>query len=201
MNKLVIFDLDGVLFESRDMHFETLNRALMKEGLAPISRVAHEVKFNGLPTRVKLEMLHVTDEQEVRIRHEKQMLTMGWLRENVRINKKLISLLQWLRARGYKIAVCTNAVSATLREALDRLWLRNLVDWSVSGDSQFPPKPAPDMYFRCMGVLNSDPANTIIVEDSEVGVEGAKKTGAEVIIVGGPADVPSAVMQAIGVEP
>jgi len=56
--KLVIFDLDGVLIDSRDVHYESLNKALAKHGEQYIiSRDEHLSKFDGLGTSKKLEML------------------------------------------------------------------------------------------------------------------------------------------------
>ena len=58
MNKLVIFDLDGVLIDSRDLHFEALNCALGKVGEKYIiTRDEHLKQYDGLPTARKLSML------------------------------------------------------------------------------------------------------------------------------------------------
>src|SRR5882762_2602700 len=55
----VIFDMDGVLIEAKDWHYEALNRALGLFGMA-IDRDAHLATFDGLPTRRKLEILSKT---------------------------------------------------------------------------------------------------------------------------------------------
>ena len=58
MNKLVIFDLDGVLIDSREMHYEALNRALEKVSLDyAITIEEHLSLYDGLPTSIKLTML------------------------------------------------------------------------------------------------------------------------------------------------
>ena len=54
--KAIIFDMDGVLIEAKDWHYEALNQALKLFGFT-ISRYDHLVTFDGLPTRKKLEML------------------------------------------------------------------------------------------------------------------------------------------------
>jgi beta-phosphoglucomutase-like phosphatase (HAD superfamily) len=56
MIKATIFDMDGVLIEAKDWHYEALNRALNLFGFE-ISRYQHLTTYNGLPTRKKLEML------------------------------------------------------------------------------------------------------------------------------------------------
>ena len=54
--KAVLFDMDGVLVEAKDWHYEAFNKALDVFGL-PISRSEHLSLYDGLPTRKKLEML------------------------------------------------------------------------------------------------------------------------------------------------
>ena len=56
MVKAVLFDMDGVLIDAKDWHYEALNRALGLFGIE-ISRYDHLHTFDGLPTKVKLEML------------------------------------------------------------------------------------------------------------------------------------------------
>ena len=55
MSKLVIFDLDGVLIDSKDYHYEALNQALGEK--YSISREDHVSIYDGLPTIAKLELL------------------------------------------------------------------------------------------------------------------------------------------------
>lgn len=54
--KAIFFDMDGVLIDAKEWHYEALNRALELFGM-PISQVDHLTTFDGLPTRKKLEML------------------------------------------------------------------------------------------------------------------------------------------------
>lgn len=55
--KAVLFDMDGVLVEAKDWHYEALNRALDVFGL-PISRSEHLSQYDGLPTRTKHQDAH-----------------------------------------------------------------------------------------------------------------------------------------------
>ena len=55
MTKLVIFDLDGVLIDSKDYHYEALNQALGAE--YSIRREEHVTTYDGLPTKAQLELL------------------------------------------------------------------------------------------------------------------------------------------------
>ena len=80
MNKLVIFDLDGVLIDSRDMHFDALNTALGKvDSKYVISKDEHLSLFDGLPTSRKLSMLtqqrNLSPDKHQQIWEDKQKAT------------------------------------------------------------------------------------------------------------------------------
>ena len=194
MNRLAIFDLDGVLFESRNMHYETLNKALGHYGYPPISPEDHVARFNGLPTRTKLEMLGIRWEDDgALVYREKQACTLGWVFQNVKQDDDLIKLFKWLREERWQIAVASNAITVTVIRALQLLGLWELCDFVTAADRVERPKPHPEMYVRCMDACGSDPAHTFIVEDSPVGREGAARTGALVVAVSGPEQVVDAV--------
>jgi len=191
--KLFIFDLDGVLFESRDMHYETLNGALAHYGHPTISHDDHVERFNGLPTRVKLMLLGIEGEDAKRVQAEKQGRTLRWVWANVRRNDELVSLFTDLRAAGWHVAVASNAITVTVVRALHLLGLWELCDFVTAGDRVKKPKPDPDMYRQCMNACHATPQTTWIVEDSPVGREGARASGANVVMVSGPSDVATAV--------
>jgi len=193
MNKLFVFDLDGVLFESRDMPFDTLNGALVDAGFNTISREDHEKRFNGLPTATKLNMLGIVGYEADEIKHEKQARTLGWVHRNVHRDEGLVKLFMDLHDAGWRVAVATNALTMTVMRALQLLGLWPLCDFVTAGDRVENPKPNPEMYLRCMSECGATPATTWIVEDSPVGVEAAIASGASVVHVSGPSDVDAAV--------
>jgi HAD superfamily hydrolase (TIGR01509 family) len=182
MNKLVIFDLDGVLMDSRDLHFDALNNAIAL--VAPkycISYQEHVAKYDGLSTKKKLEMLTIekglpVDQHEF-IWKQKQEETIALL-ENFQYNVTAIKIMFALRDRQYKIAVASNSIRDTVRVALSSLGLLHLVDYVVSNEDVRHHKPYPEMYWKCMTALDAHPRETIIVEDSHIGREGAKASGA-----------------------
>jgi HAD superfamily hydrolase (TIGR01509 family) len=196
VKKLIIFDLDGVLFESRDMHYEALNRALMYNGFAPISRENHDNIYNGLPTWKKLEMLEIVGNKCEDVLGCKQTYTGQWLRDNVQPDHSLIRLFSDLRAAGWYVTVASNAVEETVTTALSRLGLGKYIASSYSPKPGLQPKPNPDIFFRVMADYNVMPENTVIVEDSKPGLQAARATGAKVIEVSGPNVVPTAVRDA-----
>lgn len=183
MNKLVIFDLDGVLIDSRDIHYHALNGALRRiDRKYEITYQEHLSKYDGLSTAKKLSML--TEEKGLpEVLHKyiwdaKQQETIVILQQFDQ-NFEAQKIFAWLRSNGWKIAVASNSIRDTIRVALNSLGLLALVDYVVSNEDVKHPKPYPEMYWKCMVTLDAHPRDTIIVEDSHVGREGAKASGAK----------------------
>jgi beta-phosphoglucomutase-like phosphatase (HAD superfamily)/dTDP-glucose pyrophosphorylase len=188
-NKLVIFDLDGVLIESRELHFKALNSAL--ESIDPkyvISLEDHLSKYDGLPTYKKLQLLHVERGLPVDlfdiISDKKQKETIKFLPDTCGyLKEKTICMFNCLKNKGYKIGVASNAVRHTLRQALYHLGVLQMVDWSVSNEDVKYNKPYPEMYWQIMAATKTLPRNTVIVEDSHIGRQGALDSGAHLVAV------------------
>jgi beta-phosphoglucomutase-like phosphatase (HAD superfamily)/dTDP-glucose pyrophosphorylase len=183
MNKLVIFDLDGVLIDSRELHYEALNQALAKvDSKYIISREEHLSVFDGLNTTKKLNLLSqlkgLPSEHYDDIWRDKQKSTLDLI-ANAPKNNSIQIIVGELKKRGWKIAVASNSIRETVRVALDALKILGEVDYYVSNEDVFNPKPFPEMYWKCMSTLKCLPKNTIIVEDSHIGREGALNSGGQ----------------------
>ena len=118
----IIFDLDGVLITSKNIHFESLNRALVENKIRyQISYEDHLKSFDGLPTVKKLEILNrkklVPKKLNKKIRLKKNQITRKLLEKNIHFNDQIFSLFQKL-SKKYKIAVATNAIEETLKIAI-----------------------------------------------------------------------------------
>ena len=184
MNKLVIFDLDGVMIDSREMHYETLNAAITRVTGSTqyvITREEHLSKYDGLNTTRKLQMLTADKGMPVEyyndIWREKQEETFKLIPHCPK-NTSVLWLMEQLKNRGWKIAVASNSIRETVKIALNSMNVIQYVDYFVSNEDVFNPKPFPEMYWQCMTKMKSLPKNTIIIEDSHIGREGAINSGA-----------------------
>lgn len=201
MIKLVVFDLDGVLLETRNMHYEALNAALKYVGDEfVISPEDHLKKFNGLPTATKLEML--TKERGLdqkfynQIKLDKQNHTIEWILENVKEDERLSHIFQCLSASGVHVCVASNSVRYTVKLALKKLnlinWVNDSQNFYLSNEDVRYPKPNPQIYLMCMAKCGIGPHETLIIEDSPVGLMAAKLSGANVLKVNSPEETANA---------
>ena len=187
MNKLVIFDLDGVLIDSRELHYDALNNALRRVGEQyVISREEHLSQYDGLNTTRKLKML--TEKKGLPISvydqvwSDKQEATFNLIR-GFKKEYWLQEMFYKIKQRGYKIAVASNSIRETVKLSLISVGLIELVDYFVSNEDVSRAKPFPEMYWKCMTALNVLPKNTIIIEDSHIGRQGALDSGAHLLAV------------------
>jgi beta-phosphoglucomutase-like phosphatase (HAD superfamily)/dTDP-glucose pyrophosphorylase len=192
--KLIVFDLDGVLLDFCEVHYETLNQSICEVAgfNYSISREEHETTFNGRSTRTKLAMLGERKGlapilfEEIFVR--KQQLTASAV-SKVSKSKVLYSLFTRLRNEGYQTVCATNCIRATLDAALDALGIRDLMTFTVSNEDVRVPKPDPEIYQLCHQKAGVSPYETLIFEDSPIGLTAARASGSKVICVPTPSSL------------
>ena len=187
MNNLVIFDLDGVLIDSRDMHYEALNRALVNiDSKYIINKEEHLSLYDGLPTSKKLAMLTerkgLPVDKHQQIWEDKQSATLD-IFSKLENDYELMHYFQQLKSHGYNIAVASNSIRNTVKTVLLRLGLLEFIDYYVSNEDVNRNKPFPEMYWKCMIACNAIPKNTVIFEDSHIGRQGALDSGSTLIAI------------------
>jgi HAD superfamily hydrolase (TIGR01509 family) len=187
MNKLIIFDLDGVLIESRDLHFHALNAALKKIGNQyVISREEHLSLYDGLSTTKKLEILSKEKGLDKKwfdqVWKDKQESTFELIKQ-LPNDQKLINIFYDLKKMGFKIAVASNSIRETIKLSLLSIGIMEYVDYFISNEDVQRTKPYPEMYWKCMIAMNTLPKNTVVIEDSHIGRQGALDSGAHLIPV------------------
>lgn len=189
MNKLVIFDLDGVLIDSRDIHYEALNRALLVADDGDkyaISYDEHLSSYDGLSTTTKLNKLTkekgLPAEMHQMVWEAKQKATID-IFKHLSDDHELIGYFEDLKNEGYQIAVASNSIRNTIKTILLGLGLTSYVDYYISNEDVKYTKPFPEMYWKCMSVCHALPKDTVIVEDSHIGRQGALDSGANLVTV------------------
>lgn len=197
--KAVVFDMDGVLVDAREWHFEALNRALALLGYE-ITRYEHLSTYDGLPTKEKLRMLTVEhglpEELHGFMNSLKQIYTLEFVATRCKPVFQHQYALARLKSAGYKVGVASNSVRRTVEEMMERSDLLQYLDVIVSNEDVTHGKPDPEMYINAMASLGVTPAETVVVEDNENGIRAARAAGAHVLVVGTPDDVNLEAIQA-----
>jgi HAD superfamily hydrolase (TIGR01509 family) len=188
--KLIIFDLDGVLVEAKNIHFDALNEALGDK--YAISWNEHLSTYDGLKTSQKLNMLTKAKglpvENHKRIWELKQYFTLQMLKE-LKPNHSLIKLIQSLSSDGYKLAVCSNSIRKTVVTVLAKLGIIEYFDLLISNEDVTNSKPHPEMYWTAMSKMKVLPEETLIVEDSPYGLLAAARSKSYILRVKNPQEV------------
>lgn len=188
MNKIkaVIFDMDGVLIDAKDWHYEALNQALELFGMQ-ISRYDHLVTFDGLPTKKKLEMLSLErglpKELHTFINQMKQQYTLEIVNQKCKPKFYHEYALSRLKNSDYKLAVCSNSVRNSVQTMLDKASLIGYMDFYISNQDVNRGKPDPEMYVKAIKRMGLTPKECMIVEDNDHGIMAAKASGAFVMEV------------------
>lgn len=184
--KAILFDMDGVLIEAKDWHYEALNKALNLFGME-ISRYDHLVTYDGLPTKKKLQML--TKERGLPeglhnfINDMKQLYTMEIVYAECKPRFYHEYALSALKSEGYKMAVCSNSIRNSVEVMIRKAALSDYLDFFISNQDVTKGKPDPEMYNKAIERLNFVPKECMIVEDNENGIKAARASGANVMIV------------------
>src|SRR3954464_6519552 len=144
----ILFDLDGVLIDATEWHYESLNRALALFGFS-INRYEHLSAYNGLPTRTKLEMLSVEKglprALHPLIKRLKQVYTKAEILSKCWPVVEKEHLLSRLRREGYTLAVCSNAIRETMTLMLERSGVLKYFELVLSNEDVDRPKPDPEI--------------------------------------------------------
>lgn len=184
--RAVIFDMDGVLIDAKDWHYEALNRALGLFGME-ISRYDHLITYDGLPTRKKLEMLSLERGLPVALHgflnDLKQIYTMEITATRCRPTFHHQYALSQLRKSGYRIAVCSNSVRASIELMMEKSGLNQYLEFFLSNQDVLKGKPDPEMYNKAIQRLGLMPKECLIVEDNPNGIAAARASGANVLEV------------------
>ena len=184
--KAIIFDMDGVLIEAKEWHYEALNRSLRLFGYE-ITRHDHLTTYDGLPTKKKLEMLSLVNELPRNlhkfINEMKQAYTMEVVHTSCKPRFVHEYALARLRAEGYKMAVASNSIRATVEVMMQKSRLLEYLDHVFSNEDVSKPKPDPEIYNKAIEILGLKPKECLILEDNDHGIKAAQASNANVMIV------------------
>lgn len=194
MIKAIIFDLDGVLVDTKDIHFQALNTALKINNLKTISYSNHIKRYDGFSTDQKLKILLKDKKNKNKlvkqIKNEKNRITKFLLNKEIKYNKKIYNIFEKL-SKKYTICVATNAINNTLKLCLRKLKISKFIKYSLSNEDVKNKKPHPEIYLKILIKLGMRPKEVLILEDSYFGRKSVQEAGCNLMPIKSLSDVSS----------
>jgi beta-phosphoglucomutase-like phosphatase (HAD superfamily) len=188
----VVFDMDGVLIDAKEWHYEAMNRALEYFGYT-ISRADHLTTFDGLPTRKKLEMLSEERGLPRGLHGFLNDLKQQYTIDQVQLKCKPMFVHEYalsnLKARGYKLGLGSNSIRSTVEMMMDKSNLSRYLNVMISNEDVKRAKPHPDIYLKAAAELGVAPGKCLVVEDNPNGIKAAEAAGCPLLVVHSVLDV------------
>ena len=174
--KLVIVDLDGTLFDTKDVNY-----CAYKDAIAPYGYnidYQYYCEFcNGRHYMEFLPQITTNDRKILETMHKaKKDVYRKYLNKAI-LNTGLVDIIRLMR-KEYKTAIVTTASKKNCYDILNQFGLVELFDLILTHDDIVKSKPDPEGFMKAMHYFNAEPVETIIFEDSEVGLKAAAKSGA-----------------------
>ncbi len=177
----ILWDLDGVLVDSRDAHLEAW-RALCAETGRPFDRAYFERTF-GLRNEdiVGGYWTDVGPEERRRLERRKEELFRERAAGRIRALPGSVDLVREAARRGLRQAIVSSTPRENIALALRAIGLEGAFDAIVSGDDVARGKPDPEGYLLAARRLGVEPRRCVVVEDAPAGVEAGRRAGAKTL--------------------
>jgi beta-phosphoglucomutase len=174
MLKAVIFDLDGVIADSHPIHEAAWTTLFAEQGFDP-EKMNLDFLYAGQP-RGEIFRHFLGELPELKFeelsRRKDELYTA--LVDTLKPKPGLVRVLGELAAAGIAMAVGTSAQRRRTLETLDHFRIAERFGAVVTGDDVGATKPAPEIFLRAAELVHAAPTDTVVVEDSPVGVEAAR---------------------------
>lgn len=184
MIKNVIFDLDGVIFDSETVRMTSWEILAEKYGLPDIDNV-YKRTIGVTVARAREVFLEAYGEDfPVDERTEEyKKLCVRRFPQGLPVKPGVPELLGFLQEKGIKTAVASSTFSDKLKQELDETGLTGYFTYLVGGDAVKRSKPAPDIFLKAAKVLGADRESTLVIEDSPYGIQAAHAAGLRAVMV------------------
>ncbi|SDU15192.1 HAD family hydrolase [Stappia sp. ES.058] len=186
---VLVFDLDGTLVDTKHDLANALNAVLAQEGHTPVSTQSLGHLF-GHGARALLRKgleLNGVAAPDSALLDRLQPAFLDHYRANIAVESHpfpgAVDAMAALRARGFRIAVCTNKTEALARQLLDTLGLSAAIDAFVGGDTYARSKPNAEPVLGAISRAGGQPARAVMIGDSKTDVDAARAACIPVIAV------------------
>ena len=174
--RLLITDFDGTLVETFEANFLAYQKAFIDNQLS-LTVEQYRMCF-GLRFDDFMNTVGITDPEIKYSIREKKANYYPLFFEHIKINKPLLTFINAFKEGGGKTAIASTARQKNLMNVLSFLHLENRFDLILAGEDVKQGKPSPEIYLTVMEQLSVAPINTLIFEDTAIGIEAATASGA-----------------------
>ena len=185
-SKLAIFDMDGTLFDTKNVNYEAYCRALKECGYdVKVDYTYYCNECNGLNYRKFLPMIiHDISAEDMEKIHERKKAVYAQFLDKARVNQHLFDMMNLIRSH-YVIALVTTASRRNVSDILKIFQVEDYFDFLITQEDVENTKPDPQCFIKAMAKAGVDAKDTIIFEDSDVGIRAAELSGAHYVKVYG----------------
>lgn len=185
-NKLAIFDLDGTLFDTKDVNYNAYKNAVKIAGIdVNIDYYNFCNLYNGKNYKDFLPKIipNISEEQMKIIHNLKKSIYIKYL-DKAKKNNLLFLMIQEIKKTFY-ISIVTNASKKNVEDILEKFAVKDLFDLLITQEDVETPKPSAEGFLKAMNYFNISKKDTIIFEDSEIGIQAAIQSGVDYLKVYG----------------
>lgn len=185
--KAFIFDLDGVLTDTSEYHYQAWKHLADDEGI-PFTHEENDEHLRGVGRRESLMYIirgRQYSEAQIQEMMDRKNRYYHDLIKNMSPNDLVAggrTLLQEIRSAGIKTAIGSG--SKNCRMVLELLQITDLLDGIADGNSVTNGKPAPDLFVYAAGLVNIPTVDCLGVEDADAGIEAIKTGGMQALAIG-----------------
>ena len=181
MIRSIITDFDGTLVDTFEANLRAYQKAFQEVGL-DLSAEKYRQCFGYRFDRFMIAMAIYDDNTAALIKEAKKNYYPFFF-QYLKPNKSLLALIEGFHSMGGKTAIASTARKDNLMNAVRFLGIEDMFDVIYAGTDVKQGKPSPEIYLKAMDALDARAEQTIIFEDSAVGVEAAKASGAHFMVV------------------
>ena len=183
MANAVLFDMDGILYDSEVQYAKVTERVMRSLGYTGPSESLYETigKTSDGTWQLLFDLLEGN--------WSRREIETAWVKDNLAhpIDYRAIMFedipetLKTLKENGFLMACCSSSKKEVIAQSLDAMGIAEYFGFTVSADEIEHPKPAPDIYLLAARKLGAPPENCWVYEDSQIGIEAGKRAGMKVI--------------------